>query len=48
VRIWFDDMALFTEQAVVHRNTNRVEWSGKTRINLPPDAQPVPPPIDFR
>jgi hypothetical protein len=48
VRIWFDDMALFTDQAVVHRDTHRVEWSGNTRINLPRDAQPPTPRIEFR
>ena len=47
VRIWFDDMALFTEEAIVHRDTNEVEWSGNTRINLPRDAQPVPR-MEFR
>lgn len=47
VRIWFDDMALFTDEAVVHRDTNQVEWSGNTRINLPRDAQPVPR-MEFR
>jgi len=47
VRLWFDDMALFTDEAIVHRDRNEVEWSGNTRINLPRDAQAVPR-MEFR